>query len=315
MKRAATFAFLALLFCAASASWDSLDSMNLPAELEPVNEDIIPRLLQEVLGDAAVPGAYGAVAPAAATVEKVTPAAATPVEAPVTTTTPAAEPNTPAETPAAAPAAATPTPAETPAATTTTPADTPVTTVVQPTQQTVVEAPNPEPAVATPAETTPAPAITETTTTTTETTTTTTDAAAPAAAPASVAVIPAEASVCPAGSKRADYSSGTMFCVLAAQGDAKGELHISNGAGKAIPSGNSCFAAPCAAPSSSSMGRKMLRWLHATESAQAAQRAEFLPFLLAIARAVQPVQMDTASTLAHSKCFYVCEAEASSMGH
>lgn len=59
MKRAATFAFLALLFCAASASWDSLDSMNLPAELEPVNEDIIPRLLQEVLGDAAVPGAYG----------------------------------------------------------------------------------------------------------------------------------------------------------------------------------------------------------------------------------------------------------------
>lgn len=309
MKRAATFAFLALLFCAASASWDSLDSMNLPAELEPVNEDIIPRLLQEVLGDAAVPGAYGAVAPAAATVEKATPAAATPVEAPVTTTTPAAEPTTPAQTPAAAPAVATPTPAETPA-TTTTSVETPVTTVVQPTQQTVVEAPTPEPAVATPAETTPAPSTTETTTTVT--TTTTTDAAAPA----SVAVIPAEASVCPAGSKRADYSSGTMFCVLAAQGDAKGELHISNGAGKATPSGNSCFAAPCAAPSSSSsMGRKMLRWLHATESAQTAQRAEFLPFLLAIARAVQPVQMDTAATLAHSKCFYVCEAEANSMGH
>jgi hypothetical protein len=107
-----------------------------------------------------------------------------------------------------------------------------------------------------------------------------------------------------------------MFCVLAAQGDAQGELHVSNGAGKAIPSGNKCFAAPCAAaPSSSSMGRKMLRWLKAAESAQAQQRAEFLPFLLAIARAIQPVEMSSASTLAHSKCFYVCEAEATNFGH
>jgi hypothetical protein len=59
MKRAAAFAFLVLLFSAASASWDSLDSIQLASELEPVNEDIIPRLLQEVLSDAAVPGAYG----------------------------------------------------------------------------------------------------------------------------------------------------------------------------------------------------------------------------------------------------------------
>jgi hypothetical protein len=59
MKRAAAFAFLALLVCTASASWDSLDNIHLSSELEPVNEDIIPRLLQEVLGDAAVPGAYG----------------------------------------------------------------------------------------------------------------------------------------------------------------------------------------------------------------------------------------------------------------
>jgi hypothetical protein len=59
MKRAAALAFLALLFCAASASSDSLDSIQMSSELEPVNEDIMPRLLQEILGDAAVPGAYG----------------------------------------------------------------------------------------------------------------------------------------------------------------------------------------------------------------------------------------------------------------
>lgn len=60
MKNVASFAFLALLFCAASASWDSLDSIqHHSSDLDIVNEDIIPRLLQEVLGDADVPGAYG----------------------------------------------------------------------------------------------------------------------------------------------------------------------------------------------------------------------------------------------------------------
>jgi hypothetical protein len=224
----------------------------------------------------------------------------------MTTTTPTV-PETPVTT--------TTTPAETTTTTTTTPIEAPVTTVVQPTQQTVVEAPAPAPAVATAAETTPATETTVTTVTTTTTTSDGTAAAAPVTPPATVAVIPAEASVCPAGSKRTDYISGTLFCVLAAEGDAEGELHISNGAGRAIPSGNKCFSAPCAAPSSSSSaGRKMLRWLRATESTQAQQRAEFLPFLLAIARAVQPVQMSSAATLAHSKCFYVCEVEATSFG-
>jgi hypothetical protein len=106
-----------------------------------------------------------------------------------------------------------------------------------------------------------------------------------------------------------------MFCVLSAEGAAEGQVHISNGAGRAIPSGNKCFAAPCAAASPSSMaGRKMLRWLKAAESTQAQQRAEFLPFLMAIARAFQPVEITPTSSLAHSKCFYVCEAEASSFG-
>jgi hypothetical protein len=67
MKCAAAFAVLALLFCAATASWDGLDNIHLSSELEPVNEDIIPRLLQEVLGDAAVPGAYGVSACSGAT--------------------------------------------------------------------------------------------------------------------------------------------------------------------------------------------------------------------------------------------------------
>jgi hypothetical protein len=61
-------------------------------------------------------------------------------------------------------------------------------------------------------------------------------------------------------------------------------------------------------------GRKMLRWLKAAESTQEQQRAEFLPFLMAVARAFQPVAVSPASTLAYSKCFYVCEAEASSFG-
>jgi hypothetical protein len=176
---------------------------------------------------------------------------------------------------------------------------------MQPAQPTVVETAAPAPAAATAAETVPTAQPTITTTTIT----TTTDSAAPA----TVAVIPAEAATCPAGSKRVDYSSGTMFCVLSAEGDAEGEVHISNGAGRAIPSGNKCFSAACAA-SPSSMGRKMLRWLKAAESTQTQQRAEFLPFLLAIARAIQPVQMSSASMLAYSKCFYVCEAEASSFG-
>ncbi|KAF6256120.1 hypothetical protein COO60DRAFT_143903 [Scenedesmus sp. NREL 46B-D3] len=70
MKNVASFAFLALLFCAASASWDSLDSIqHHSSDLDIVNEDIIPRLLQEVLGDAGVPGAYGDSAPTDATEE------------------------------------------------------------------------------------------------------------------------------------------------------------------------------------------------------------------------------------------------------